>query len=249
MLSTRANPAPLGRSYVCIARYCIVRFSAVAAGAVTASAATAALPEFVGTLPQTFTSTLKPSTLEVVAGGIKVSCTGDSNAGEVTGPKSLTIKIKLVGCTLNAVPCRSGVTAGEIETSTLTGTLGYIDVAKKQVGLDLSQPAGALFMTFACGEDLTVDVKGSVIGTIKPVDKVHAPPKHFSVKFAQEGHPETDETRRCSGGHSRNVGPGRALPADRARDDGRDPVCGAAAGRRVEDACGERDAARCRRAS
>ncbi|HSZ13962.1 MAG TPA: hypothetical protein VK790_07995 [Solirubrobacteraceae bacterium] len=159
---------------------------AVAAAAVTASAATAALPEFVGPQPLAFTSMLKPSTVEVAGGGIKVSCTGGSNAGEVTGPKSLTVKIKLVGCTVNAVPCRSGVTAGEIETSTLTGTLGYINAAKKQVGLDLSQPAGALFMTFVCGEDLTVDVKGSVIGTIKPVDKVLAPPKRFSVKFAQK---------------------------------------------------------------
>lgn len=59
-------------------------------------------------------------------------------------------------------------------------------LSKKQVGLDLSQPAGAPFVSFVCGEDLLIDVTGSVIGTIKPVNANVAPPKHFTVKFAQK---------------------------------------------------------------
>ncbi len=155
---------------------------AVCAGG--ASAASAALPEFVGPVPLPFTSTLKATTLETV-GTLKITCTGGSDAGEITGPKTLTVRIKFTGCMLNGLRCGSGA-AGEIETPPLIGTLGYIKQATKDVGLDLSQPAGAPFMAFTCNEDLTVVVQGSVIGTIRPLNKNVAPPKHFTLKFTQK---------------------------------------------------------------
>jgi hypothetical protein len=158
---------------------------AVALGASGVSVASAALPEFVGSMPLAFSSTLKATTLETL-GGLKITCTGGSNAGEVTGPKALTVKIKLEGCMLNGLPCASSAAGGEIETFPLTGTLGYIKQATKNVGLDLAQPAGAAFMTFVCGEDLRVVVDGSVVGTIRPINKNLAPPKHFTIKFAQK---------------------------------------------------------------
>ncbi len=159
--------------------------AAGAFGALGASASSAALPEFVGSTPLAFTSKLKATTLETV-GTLKITCAGGSNAGDVTGPKTLTVRIKFTGCILNGLRCASGATAGEIETPPLTGTLGYIKQATKDVGLDLAQPAGAPFMAFTCGEDLPVVVQGSVIGTIKPINKNVAPPKHFTVKFAQK---------------------------------------------------------------
>jgi hypothetical protein len=155
-------------------------------GAIAVSQASAALPEFVGPAPVPFTSKLKASTLETV-GGLKVTCTAGADTGEVTGPKTLTIAIVFTGCQLNGLPCSSLRSAGVIETSTLSGTLGYIKKAKKQVGVDLLSPAGGPFMTFTCGEDLQVAVFGSVIGKVTPVNKLVLPPKkHFTLKFAQK---------------------------------------------------------------
>lgn len=159
--------------------------AAAAFGALGASASSAALPEFVGALPLAFNSTLKASTLETVAGP-KITCTGGVDAGQVTGVKSLTVRITFTGCILNGISCRSGSAAGVIESPVLAGTLGYIKAATKDVGLDLSQPAGAPILDFTCGEDLGLVVEGSVIGTIKPVNKNVAPPKHFTVKFSEK---------------------------------------------------------------
>jgi hypothetical protein len=161
---------------------CAVLASAVAASAVPV--ASAALPEFVGPLPQSFSSKIKASTLETV-GGLKITCTAGTDAGQVTGPQTLTVAIKLSGCLLNGASCSSSGAPGEIETSTLTGTLGYIKAAKKKVGVDLASP-GAPIIAFGCLEDLRVIVTGSVIGKLGPVDTVVAPPKHFTLHFAQK---------------------------------------------------------------
>lgn len=56
----------------------------------------------------------------------------------------------------------------------------------KKVGVDLSQPAGAPFMAFVCGEELRLVVDGSVIGTIKPINTLVTPPSDFTLKFAQK---------------------------------------------------------------
>ncbi len=156
---------------------------ALALGAATASAANASLPEFAGPTPLSFTSKLKAITLESV-GGLKVTCTSGANSGQVTGPKALTVRMKFAGCLLNGLPCSSTPTAGEIESSVLTGMLGYINAAKKQVGLDLASP-GTPLLAFTCGEDLRVTVTGSVIGKLKPIDRPLLPPKHFTLKFSQ----------------------------------------------------------------
>jgi hypothetical protein len=169
--------------YVRRLSFCLM--AAGAFGALGASASSAALPEFVGAMPLAFESTLKATTLETVAGP-KITCTGGVDAGQVTGAKSLTVKITFTGCMLNGIACRSGSIAGAIETPVLTGTLGYIKASSKQVGLDLSQPAGAPFLDFTCGEDLTLVVKGSVIGTVKPVNKNVAPPKHFTLMLSEK---------------------------------------------------------------
>jgi len=165
-------------------RLSLTLIATAALGAVGATAASAALPEFVGPSPLPFKSTLKASTLETV-GGLKITCTGGSNTGELTGPKSLTVRITFTGCILNGLPCTSGAAAGAIETSTLNGTLGYIKKATKVVGIDLALP-GAPLMAFDCGEDLRIAVFGSVIGRITPVDVNVAPPKHFTLAFAQK---------------------------------------------------------------
>ncbi len=152
---------------------------------ISVSAASAALPEFLGPFPNKFTSRSGKTTLETVT-GLKVTCKKDVAQGEVTGPKTDNVTITLIGCVLNGIVCNTpGVAAGDIVTSPLISTLGYINKAKKEVGDSLENPAGAPFAQFICGSGLTVTVTGSVIGRIKPVNRLIPPPKHFKITFKQ----------------------------------------------------------------
>jgi hypothetical protein len=77
-----------------------------------------------------------------------------------------------------------GVPPGEIVTTSLLMTLGYINEPKKEAGIDLSTATGGPLMEFVCG-GLRVIVDGSVIGKLTPVNKPVNPPGHFVLKFAQ----------------------------------------------------------------
>jgi hypothetical protein len=157
----------------------------VALSASITASADAALPEFT-TFPVTFTSKSGVTVLETVKKAT-IRCTADTGGGEVTGPKTGTIKITFTGCefvTLG-VPCNTvGVPPGTIVTTTLLMTLGYINGPKKEVGIDLSTATGGPLMEFTCA-GLTVTVTGSAIGKITPVNKVIAPPGHFALRFTQ----------------------------------------------------------------
>ncbi len=155
--------------------------------ALTATSALAALPEFVAPPGLPFTSTSKATTLETV-GKVKVKCTADTNKGEVTGPNTLTMTISFTGCTSTKVAgvlCQSpNGLPGEIVTSLLFGTLGYISTEPTAVGLDLASPTGAPVATILCGA-LVDTVVGSVIGTVTPINKLVKPGKHLTLKFSQ----------------------------------------------------------------
>jgi hypothetical protein len=152
---------------------------------ISVSEASAALPEFRGPFPNKFASTSGKTTLETVT-GLKVVCKKDTATGEVTGPKTDSVTITLIGCVLNGIVCNTpGVAAGDIVTSPLFSTLGYINKAKKEVGDSLENPTGAPFAQFICGSGLTVTVTGSVIGRIKPINTLIPPPKHFKIAFKQ----------------------------------------------------------------
>lgn len=155
------------------------------ASIISVSAASAALPEFLGPFPNAFASKSGKTTLETVT-GLKVTCKGDVAKGEVTGPKTDNVMITLTGCVLNGISCNTpGVAAGDIVTSPLISTLGYINKAKKQVGDALENATGGPFTQFICGTGLTITVTGSVIGKITPVNALIAPPKHFKIAFKQ----------------------------------------------------------------
>jgi hypothetical protein len=161
-------------------------FAAFAIAAVASASASAALPEFGGPFPKPFTSKSKKSTFETVK-GTKVTCTVDTNAGEITGPKTGTVTVRFTGCRSSGLPCQSkGAAPEEIVTNVLSMTLGYISKAKKEVGIDLSSPTGAPLVEFECA-GFPVQIRGSVIGRITPVNKKVTPPKPFLLKFAQTG--------------------------------------------------------------
>lgn len=167
------------------ATVCLVAMVAVAAAG--APSALAAIPAFTGPFPKPFTSTSKASTLETV-GKSKVTCTADTDAGQITGETTGTVTIKFTGCMTKGFACTSpgASSGGEIVTHVLTSTLGYINRVTKEVGIDYANPAGALIAEFQCGNILG-SVRGSVIGKITPINKVVKPAGHFTVKFGQKG--------------------------------------------------------------
>lgn len=161
----------------------------IALSAISAGIAAAAPPEFSPPFPNALSSTSKAMKLETV-GGLIVKCKADTNSGEVTGPASALVTIHFTGCTNTGARCQSANgLPGEIVTQSLSGTLGYVTRVPKVVGLDLSEPTGGPLMEFVCGEDLRVEVFGSVIGKITPLNKTIAPGSHATLKFVQkEGH-------------------------------------------------------------
>ena len=208
--------------------------AAIAVCGASASTAAAALPGFVGPMPQSFGSKLKASTLETV-GGLKITCTGGTDSGQLTGPKALTDTIRFTGCILNGLICTNGRVAGEIETFPLNGTLGYINKAKKQVGLDLAQPAGLAFMSFECAEDLRVVVKGSVIGKITPINRKSRTTETSDGQIhADDRGAGTHEIRSRSGRRARNLADGRPGRTDGADDQRPAVVLDAAGGGRLQ---------------
>jgi hypothetical protein len=129
-----------------------------------------------GTAPK-LSGHLGATTLETT-GKAKISCSSGSSVGEYTGAKTLTMTLTLGGCerASNHQACQSvGGASGQIVTNALEGTLGFINIAKPSVGLDLArEPALASFECTAPGlpgkELLTVE--GSVIGQIGKIDEM-----------------------------------------------------------------------------
>jgi hypothetical protein len=169
---------------------CLVAVFAMSA--VVASAASAALPEFKGTLPNKFTSTSGAGVLETV-NHKKVECTGDTNSGIIkSAKKAEEIVVKFKGCKgLGGGECESTTPAAkekeEIATNNLVGTLGYIKKETKEVGLALEPEAGKkeLITKIVClvgGIKEPVEVKGSVIGVITPINTLT---KNLTLTFEQ----------------------------------------------------------------
>ena len=86
---------------------------------------------------------------------IRIECESETSSGEANGTKNVgNIKVTFNGCTLGGfLPCKGqGLAEGEIKTTTLKGALGYINKAKKEVGVVL-EPAvkHGIFANFECG--------------------------------------------------------------------------------------------------
>jgi hypothetical protein len=130
-------------------------------------------------------------TLESV-GKTKVTCTASSSEGEYTGPKTQTVSLRLTGCSTGAKaalkPCQSaGAGAGEIQTSTLAGSLDFIKENLQPtlpvIGVDLKPASGSELAAFECGGSAQ-SLSGSVIAPITVVDKMKS---SFKEKAAQTG--------------------------------------------------------------
>lgn len=161
--------------------------------AIGASAASAALPEFLGTFPDHFTSHGGLSTLKTVAASKTVTCASVDNLGEILNAKEALVLVTFLGCKLSGVdPCTSGAGAGSLEivTSSLHIELGYIKESTHEVGTDLKGTGGTskeLLAEFECnasGVLLPAKVEGSVIGAVSPVNTSTSA---LTINFAESG--------------------------------------------------------------
>lgn len=163
----------------------------LALSAATVASASAALPEFepVGKkFPVKFKSKSGAGTLETV-GGRLISCTADTNVGEHTGAKALIVVVTFTGCTTKflgiTLNCQTAAAKkGEIITKELEGTLGYINKAAKEVGVALKPKGGGNFVNLEC-EGIGIEVRGSVIGVVTPLNKLVKTTEHFTLTFSQ----------------------------------------------------------------
>jgi hypothetical protein len=150
----------------------------------TAATASASLPEFSGPFPKPFKATSGVVHVETV-GHTKAICKAGTNVGEATGPKTGTATLRLTGCEALGLVCTTeGAAAGEIVSNPLTTTLGYIDQAKKEVGLSTEAASGGTISEFKCG-GISVKESGSIIGRITPVDKQVKAGEPFKLKLKQ----------------------------------------------------------------
>ncbi len=109
----------------------------------------------------------------------KITCTGESNAGNISGPKEVTgVTLTLTGCETASKKCTTaGLGEGELESKPLEGVLGLEKTTIKEgketryVALDL-YPVGhqGPFLEYACAGGPAIVITGSVIGPV-PADK------------------------------------------------------------------------------
>jgi hypothetical protein len=172
--------------------------AAVVTSAVLAASASAALPEFSGPFPKPFKSKSGTVIAEEEGGGGKLECAASEGTGEIVGATKGKVGLRLTGCLGEAFeekfPCTTlGSAEGEVVTSPLVATLGYINKTKEQVGLALEGPSGAaapLVAQFECHVNylkrtLHFSWTGSVIGKLTPVNKKVKPANHFTLGFTQ----------------------------------------------------------------
>jgi hypothetical protein len=113
-----------------------------------------------------------------------IKCVGAGITGEWVSARTATVTLSLQGCqNPQGEPCGTveGQTKGEIASPPLEGVLGFVRNELKEgklivvAGLDLKPlPPLTTVTTYECGGRATepVRIEGSVIGRIKPIDKM-----------------------------------------------------------------------------
>jgi hypothetical protein len=126
-----------------------------------------------------FTASSGATTLETTGGAPKLSCSKAGASGSYTGAKTATATIVLSGCKLatTKVPCQSsGAAAGEIVTSPLAGSLGFVKDAfeggQLQVSVGLDFKHSPTLLTAECEGGVKLSVAGSVIAPFRTIEKM-----------------------------------------------------------------------------
>lgn len=107
---------------------------------------------------------------------LSVECQEERGAGEITskGTGLRTVVVYFYGCKLfGAVPCSNSSEAEVIVTNPLQATFGYINKAKKEVGVDVTpQKKHGEFAKFICGGSVE-----TVVGAASSKEKAFYPGK------------------------------------------------------------------------
>jgi hypothetical protein len=162
-------------------RISMVALALAAFFAFSVASASATQPVFYGVgeiggsvASQKISGTLGAAFLEGKTSKSKISCTGGTATGEITGPtKTVNNVTTFTGCETGGLPCKSGATEGVIETAKLEGVLGQLKV-NSTPGLRLFAPGeggkkpktGSLASFTCAGGAVSVVVSGSVIGQL-----------------------------------------------------------------------------------
>jgi hypothetical protein len=143
-----------------------------------------------GVVKTGFTTAIVPATTAILetVNKAKVTCTGESGSGAITGSKTVgSLVIKFTSCESAGAKCTtSGLAEGELQTTTLEGTLGIERTTVKEgketlhVAVDL-YPVGKTgpFLEYTCSGSSPTTLSGSVIAPVT-ADKML---KTTSLKF------------------------------------------------------------------
>lgn len=143
-----------------------------------------------------FTTAIKPaSTVRLEAASReKVTCTGASSGGEITGGKTVGgVILTLSGCESLGAPCTSaGMGEGELQSTSLEGTLGIISVTKKagresfHLGVSLHASAGAPLLEYTCAISGAAVIDGAVIAPVSSGKMTKAPALKFAASAGRQ---------------------------------------------------------------
>jgi hypothetical protein len=152
----------------------IALLAVLALGVVGVASASAALPEYkTATFPVSFTGT-NSSTLKLTLKSAfnTVECSTSKSKGSVANATEATgVTVTYTGCKEATKNCTtSGKAAGEVETKSLKGVLGYLNKTAKEAGLSLKPESGSVFAEFTCEGGALNKVEGCTIGQVTPVN-------------------------------------------------------------------------------
>ena len=137
-----------------------------------------------------FTLSGAGGSLEASGGAGRLACSRTVGSGSYTGARSATATLTLSGCRLisSKAPCQSaGAAPGEIVTSELQGSLGFVKDAVEggqlevSIGLDLQH--SPTLLSADCG-GASVSVSGSAIASFAKLEKTTA---NNALAFKQSG--------------------------------------------------------------
>ncbi len=113
----------------------------------------------------------------------KLACTGISGGGAFAHERSVEgVVLHFTGCKWEGVSCSTaGAAEGEIETNTLEGAVGYLEVVSNNLGVQLAPASGEVWFSATCGSE-KVAIKGGAIGSFTPVNSTT---NGFTFRFRQ----------------------------------------------------------------
>lgn len=116
-----------------------------------------------------------------------VECEHSSAEGEVSGPKTVgALRETFTDCKASSIPCQNGE-AGEITTNPLRGEIGYVNLAKREIGMDLRPESGEALVEFHCGVEpegiLRLRTIGSLVALVE--SPVNTYTRELRVNFEQ----------------------------------------------------------------